>query len=556
MAPPSPQPRPRLVALLRDRREELIRRWTQRVVEDPRVPDASRLSEPELRDHVPELLDRIADDVEACEAGAPRPLGAGESARKHARQRAAEGYGLVEALRELSHFRAVLLGLCAEERVPLEDGTAEVLHRAIDESMTHGADEMERMALDRGKAAGTERDQLLASERTARSEAERAAHLRDEFVATVSHELRTPLNAILGWASMLRSGKLDAGATAKALEVIERNAKAQATLVEDLLDISRIGSGKLRLDVRQVNLAAILENAVASHMPEAQAKGLHLDKRLDDCTCSVVGDPGRIEQIASNLLSNAIKFTPAGGRVAVSCQRVRSRIEVVVEDTGKGIDAEFLPCVFDRFRQAEASLTRQHRGLGLGLTLVKFLVEQHGGQIRADSDGAGRGAKFTVTLPIAAALKTGEPPSPIEACGALAGLKALVVDDEEDARTLLRRILEDCRAEVTLAGSAAEALAELPRLRPDVLISDIGMPELDGYQLIRAARALGPEEGGATPAIALTAFARPEDRLRAIEAGYQMHIAKPVDPSELLLVIADVTGRLPKPREQDVAAEE
>jgi len=321
----------------------------------------------------------------------------------------------------------------------------------------------------------------------------------------VSHELRTPLNAILGWTGLLRAGKLDAAATAKALEVVERNARAQAELVEDLLDLSRIGSGKLRLEVRDVSLAAILENVVASHQPAAQAKGVRLEKVLDD-PCVVPGDPGRLEQIASNLLSNAIKFTPPGGRVSVLCQRAGPRVELVVSDTGKGFDAGFLPHMFDRFRQAEASLTRHHRGLGLGLSLVKFLVEQHGGDIRAESEGEGRGATFTVTLPSAAPGRAGARPSPIDACASLAGMKALVVDDEDDARALV-----------------------------------------DGYQLIRAARALAPEQGGSTPAVALTAFARPEDRLRALQAGYQMHVAKPVDPRELLVVVADVTGRLARP---------
>jgi PAS domain S-box-containing protein len=611
----SVHPRRRLAALLRHRREELIRRWTRRVLEDPRVPDATRLSEPELHDHIPELLDRIAEDIEAHEGGA---LGACQSAREHARHRASEGYGLTEALRELSHFRAVILEICAEQRVAVEGDAAGLLHAAIDESMTTGADEMERAALEKGerltelldesheavllwrlggaivswnrgaeelygwraseaigqsshallrtrqggrgmdeverilaregrwkgelehtardgrgvlvegrlvvrshdgealvlemnrditerRKAEVEREQLLGSERAARTEAERAAHLRDEFVATVSHELRTPLNAILGWTAMLRAGKLDAAATAKALEVVERNARAQAELVEDLLDLSRIGSGKLRLEVRDVSLAAILENVVASHQPAAQAKGVRLEKVLDD-PCVVPGDPGRLEQIASNLLSNAIKFTPPGGRVSVLCQRAGPRVELVVSDTGKGFDAGFLPHMFDRFRQAEASLTRHHRGLGLGLSLVKFLVEQHGGDIRAESEGEGRGATFTVTLPSAAPGRAGARPSPIDACASLAGMKALVVDDEDDARALV-----------------------------------------DGYQLIRAARALAPEQGGSTPAVALTAFARPEDRLRALQAGYQMHVAKPVDPRELLVVVADVTGRLARP---------
>ncbi len=390
-----------------------------------------------------------------------------------------------------------------------------------------------------------EREQLLESERAARITAERAAHLRDEFVANASHELRTPLNAILGWTTMLRGGKLDAAATTKALEVVERNARAQAELVEDLLDISRISSGKLRLDVRRVDLAALVENTIASHLPAAEAKGVRLGSSIEPRACPVQGDPGRLEQVVSNLLSNAVKFTPRDGRVEVRLRCEGCRAEIAVRDTGKGITPDFLPHVFDRFRQAEASLTRHHRGLGLGLSLVKYLVEQHGGEVRVESEGDGRGATFTVTLPLAVACHpAGAGPMPMMACEQLAGVKALVVDDEEDARSLMSRILHDCHVEVASAASVPEALAALASFHPDVLISDIGMPELDGYHLIRAVRALPAEQGGATPAVAVTAFARPEDRLRALRAGYQMHLTKPIEQSELVVVVANLTGRL------------
>jgi PAS domain S-box-containing protein len=395
------------------------------------------------------------------------------------------------------------------------------------------------------KRAEEERERMIRSERAARTDAERAARLRDEFVATVSHELRTPLNAILGWTALLRSGKLDDATSKKAIEVVERNARVQAQVVEDLLDVSRIGSGKLRLEPRPVNLAAVVEHVVASHVPAAAAKGVAVEKHLEHGASSVHGDPGRLEQVVTNLLSNAIKFTPAGGRVDVVQRRVGSRIEIVVRDTGNGIDADFLPFVFDRFRQADASPTRQHRGLGLGLALVKFLVEQHGGEIRADSPGEGQGATFTVTLPLLAKHPAPDhAPSPIHACGALGGIRVLVVDDEEDARTLVRHILEDCQAFVATAASTTEALEQLPRIRPDVLICDIGMPELDGYHLIRTVRALPPEQGGKTPAVALTAFARPEDRRSLLRAGYQMHLAKPIDQAEFVIALANLTGRL------------
>ena len=368
-------------------------------------------------------------------------------------------------------------------------------------------------------------------------------------MATVSHELRTPLNAILGWTTMLRGGKLDAAATAKALEVVERNARAQAELVEDLLDISRIGSGKLRLEVRQVNLAAIVENVVASHLPAAQAKGVRIEKVVDVTACAVQGDPGRLEQIVSNLISNAVKFTPKGGRVDVRCRRAGSRMEIVVRDTGKGIPPEFLPHVFDRFRQADASLTRQHRGLGLGLTLVKFLVEQHGGTIRAESEGEGRGATFTVSLPDGRGAAAG-------GCARVAHRRLRLARRGQGAGGRRRggRPHAGPPDPGGLRGPGRRRRLRRPRRsqrldesRPDVMICDIGMPELDGYDLIRAVRARPREQGGATPAVALTAFARPEDRLRALRAGYQMHLAKPVDQAELIVAIANLTGRLDGP---------
>ncbi len=286
-------------------------------------------------------------------------------------------------------------------------------------------------------------------------------------------------------------------------------------------------------------LAAVVENAVASHVPSAEARGVSLRATVDARRCMVLGDPARLEQIVSNLLSNAVKFTPRGGRVEVEVGG-GGGVWLRVLDTGCGIRAEFMEHVFDRFRQAEATLTRQHRGLGLGLALVKYLVELHGGTVTAASDGEGRGATFTVRLPRAAAAAG---LSVVDACASLSGVRALVVDDEEDSRVLVSRILQDCAAEVAAVGSATEALEQLPKLHPDVLISDIGMPELDGYHLIRAVRALDAGDGGATPAVALTAFARPEDRLQALRAGYQMHVAKPVDPSELIVVVANLTRR-------------
>jgi PAS domain S-box-containing protein len=385
-------------------------------------------------------------------------------------------------------------------------------------------------------------------------EAQDANRLKDEFLATVSHELRTPLTAILGWSHMLRAGQLTGESAASAFETIERNARAQAQLIDDLLDVSRIITGKLRIDVRPVDPNSFIEAAVEAVRPAAAAKGVRLQKVMDTGVVTVSGDPVRLQQVIWNLLSNAIKFTPRGGRVQLRLERVNSHIEIGVSDTGAGIAPEFLPHVFDRFRQADMGTTRHHGGLGLGLAIVRHLVELHGGTVRAESEGPGRGATFTVLLPVApvyapevaqvrvhpAARET----LPAFGCpDRLDGLKILVVDDEQDTREMLRAGLGQCGAEVTLAGAAAEALEEIRKSPPDVLISDIGMPDEDGYELMRKVRALPQGEGGRVPAIALTAYARTEDRLQALRAGYQMHVTKPVELTELAAVVASLAKR-------------
>ena len=403
------------------------------------------------------------------------------------------------------------------------------------------------------KRAEERREALLASERAARSEAERATRLKDEFVATMSHELRTPLNAIVGWASILRRDRR--GETIKqGVEVIERNAKLQARMVEDLLDMSRILSGKLAMELQRTDLSAVIEAAVAAVRPAADAKHVRLHTSIDT-TPAVNGDPGRLQQVLWNLLTNAIKFTPPSGIVTVLAREIERdgtrSVEISVTDSGQGIDAKFLPFVFDRFRQADASTTRRHGGLGLGLSIVKSLVEMHQGSVEALSNGEGRGATFIVTLPLADT-PTGAPPTSLEHphqepqpqdASSLAGLRVLVVDDEADARTLARRVLEERGAEVVAVGSAAEALEAVDgNAALSVLVSDIGMPEHDGYELITRMRAM-PGNAGRIPAIALTALARDEDRKRTLLAGYQVHISKPVDPAELVTVIASLAGR-------------
>jgi PAS domain S-box-containing protein len=400
-------------------------------------------------------------------------------------------------------------------------------------------------------------EELLKREQSARAEAEQANRLKDEFLATVSHELRTPLTAILGWAHMLRFKRFDEKSSADALETIERNAHAQAQLIDDLLDVSRIIAGNLRLDVRQVEPGSFIEAAVEALRPAAEAKGVRIRKVLDTGVVSVAGDPARLQQVIWNLLSNAIKFTPKGGSVQVRLERIDSRIEIAVSDTGAGIDTEFLPHVFERFRQADQKTTRHHGGLGLGLAIVRHLVELHGGTVEADSPGEGRGSTFVVKLPVVAVYQketlagrvhpaAGDALPSYDCVERLDGLKVLVVDDEVDTRELFKAGIGQCGAEVLTAGSAREALATLEESRPDLLISDIGMPGEDGYELIRKVRALPAARGGKIPAIALTAYARTEDRLRALRAGYQMHIAKPVELAELVAVMASLVGRSDK----------
>jgi signal transduction histidine kinase/CheY-like chemotaxis protein len=406
---------------------------------------------------------------------------------------------------------------------------------------------------DAARRAAKEREELLSRERSARAEAERMSELKDEFLANLSHELRTPLNAILGWAQMLRSDSRNDADLAKGLETIERNARVQAQLVDDLLDMSRILSGKVRLDVQAIEPIGFIEAALDTLRPAAAAKGIRLESLLDSTAGPISGDPNRMQQVMWNLLSNAIKFTARGGKVQVLLERVNSHIEVSVADTGAGIRPEFLPFVFDRFRQADASTTRRHGGLGLGLSIVKHLVELHGGSVRAHSPGEGAGATFTVNLPLMVVHRSthaGPRHHPRSSASAaadfgvidLSGVRVLVVDDEPDARELIQRVLLDCEADVITAAGADEALLLIPRHKPHVLVSDIGMPEVDGYELLRRVRALERESGGRIPAVALTAFARSEDRTRALRAGFLVHVAKPVDPSELVATVASVLG--------------
>jgi signal transduction histidine kinase len=383
-----------------------------------------------------------------------------------------------------------------------------------------------------------------------------ANRIKDEFLATLSHELRTPLNSILGWIQLLRGGVLNKEAAIRAVTTIERNTKSLAQIIDDLLEVSRIITGKFKLEVRPMELGAIVEAALDAVRPAVDAKSIELHLSIEPIGL-VMGDASRLQQVVWNLLSNAIKFTPNGGRVEVRLQELPSNARITVIDSGEGISADFLPYVFDRFRQADSTFTRRHGGLGLGLAIVRHLVEMHGGSVRADSQGEGKGASFTVTLPLLKARRGfAESYSQIPAghpCAAevtLAGLRVLIVDDEADARELLTAMLEQCGAQVTAVPSAADAidcLRDRPgESMPDVLISDIGMPGLDGFELISRIRAMAPDSGGAIPAIALTAYARPEDRARVLEAGYQLHVPKPVEPARLSELVADLAGMTSK----------
>jgi PAS domain S-box-containing protein len=399
--------------------------------------------------------------------------------------------------------------------------------------------------------AEEEKSRLLASERAARSVAEHASRMKDEFLATLSHELRTPLNAILGWSHLLLEQKPEPDELAQGLETIERNAKVQTRLIEDLLDMSRIISGKLRIHVARIDPRDFVAAAVETVRPSAEGKGVLLEVELDPRVGMISGDASRLQQVVWNLASNAIKFTPAGGRVRVVGTLVSGQLELAITDTGQGIATNFLPYVFERFRQADGSTTRHHGGLGLGLAIVKQLVEMHGGSVRAFSDGPGTGSRFVVTLPTAPVVTrtdsgdrvgsahNGDPDR--SAMADLTGVRVLVVDDEMDARELVRRVLVGVGAVVKTAPSAAEVMASIAAT--DVLVSDIGMPDVDGYELLRRVRSLPPEEGGKVPAVALTAFARSEDRTRALLAGYQVHLSKPFTPAELVATVASAAGR-------------
>jgi PAS domain S-box-containing protein len=450
--------------------------------------------------------------------------------------------------------RVMLIGKFGREH-PIEQSAGPIIddrHRIIGVVLVF-RDVSERRERERERqAAEHEREQLLQSERAARGVAERASQAKDEFVATLSHELRTPLNAILAWTHLLRRDQVDAGTLERGLTVMERNTRLQAQLISDLLDVSRIGAGKLQLELQLVELPVVIDQAIETVKASADAKQIAIESKIDPTIEPMSGDPARLQQVVWNLLANAIKFSPKGSRVDVEARRDADEVRISVVDSGDGISAGFLPYLFDRFRQADSSTTRRYGGLGLGLTIVKQLVELHGGSVSAHSAGEGRGATFTVRLPLDGSREelnleaSKQVPAPQAEAARLRGLSVIVVEDEPDARELVERLLSEAGCRVVAVGSAEDALSALERERPDVLVSDIGLPDVDGYSLIRRIRELEHDDGAKLPAIALTAFARSVDRTRALRAGFQAHLAKPVDPAELFATVssfAEISAR-------------
>ncbi|QDT57400.1 Phytochrome-like protein cph1 [Caulifigura coniformis] len=437
---------------------------------------------------------------------------------------------------------------------PAELDAAQMLRDRISRQMLRRSEQLASANTDM-RLASQEHERALAAERAARAESERVGRAKDDFVATLSHELRTPLNAILGWAQILAQKEQIDQETADGLEVIERNARSQAKMIEDLLDVSRIISGNIRLDLQETNLPSIVKTAIETVSLAATAKGIRIETMIDPLSgLNTTGDPGRLQQVVWNLLSNAVKFTHARGKVQVILERVDSHVELSIADNGQGIASDFLPHVFDRFRQADSSKTRRFGGLGLGLAIVRDLVELHGGIVRAYSAGVGKGATFVVSLPVRVVQLPAKETSPESRlsgsrpdCEALnlKGVRVLALDDEKDARDVVKRMLEECDCEVTTAASIEDALEARRSAEFDVIISDIGMPDGDGYEFIKRWRSLEASEGKSkTPAVALTAYARADDRRKALLSGFQAHLAKPADSAELLALVASLAGRV------------
>ena len=502
--------------------QEIWRRWPASAEDATGVAQVVRCG-------VSEINAELSDDVLAASSADPD------------RARAMRALGLKSSLRVPFRAREKVVGA-------ITFGSAESGRRFTSDDLRFAEEFARRVG------AAIDNAELFRAAIDARQVADEANRIKDEFLATISHELRTPLNAMLGWTRLLRGGQLTQDRQERALDTIERNAVTQAQLIEDLLDVARIVSGKLRLDTQPVGIAHVIEYAIDSLRLASDARKIQVVAALDPLAGSIIGDPHRLGQVVWNLLSNAIKFTPRGGRINVMLERVDSSLRILITDTGQGIAPEFLPHVFERFKQEDGKITRSHGGLGLGLAISRHIVELHGGTISVASKGEGLGTTFTVLLPLAPLRQETRGTSSRLSSSVghldllqrpeLVDLKILVVDDEADARELVAAVLEQMGAKIALAGSVAEALAAIEHEAPDVLISDIGMPVEDGYDLIRKVRAL--PKGAHIPAAALTAYARAEDRRKALDAGYMMHVSKPVEPAELISVIANLTRFAPR----------
>ena len=512
--------------------------------------------------HVDATKERLAYEARACHgfaATAPQSVPAVVRSRRSALvspattadlEQAAQNADQLELFRQLGVTSWMVVPMIARDRV-LGAVTFAVTEseRRYDRSHLRFAEAVVGQA-----AAAGDNARLYREAEAGRAAAEAANRAKDLFLSTLSHELRAPLNAIVGWATILERGDVPAEQSRRALQVILRNVNAQVRLIDELLDVSRIGTGQIRLDVKPVDLRTVIEESMDSIRPAADAKGIELHAVLASPGGPVSGDPDRLRQVVWNLLSNAVKFTPKAGRVQVQLQLADSHVEIVVSDTGIGIAPEFIPYVFDRFRPGESSSTRPRGGLGLGLALVQSLVELHGGTVAVESPGEARGTTFVVRLPLmlaavaepAAGSATGAPerPGSMAPSPSLAGVRVLVVDDDLVAVDLTREILMRAGAQVWGCASGGEALPMLQQCRPDVLVSDIEMPDQDGYALIQRIRALESDRGGRTPAVALSAYSRPEYRIRSLMAGFNIHVSKPVEPSELITVVASLAGRV------------
>jgi signal transduction histidine kinase len=533
-------------------------------------PSGATADPAELRDEAEDILLATAADMQSDQTGAQQTQKSKRASRAsdedgaltsassaHGSGRVASGFELWAVIAEYRALRASVLRLWREsgpapDLRDVDDVTR--FNESIDQSLTHAVrsyvDQVER-----------DRATLLADEQASRREAEAANRAKDVFLATLSHEMRTPLNAIVGWLSLLRHEQADTKHFQEGLKVIERNTAAQVQLIDDLLDVSRIISGKLRVDIHPCELTDVINVGVNMMRPAAEARGITLNVQLDPSASGAWCDRVRIQQVVWNLVSNAVKFTPKGGRVDVTLSRENSSFQIQVMDNGQGISPELLPYVFDRFRQGDSSTRRRFAGLGLGLSIVKYIVEAHGGTVEANSPGEGKGSTFTVRLPIpavgigeaiaegkvASTTGEGEPVdvAPVTASRPLVrldGLRVLVVDNEADARRVLVLVLEQVGAVVTATGSVREAIEALPKARPDVLVSDVGMPDQDGFDLIRQVRDKGYDARD-LPAVALTAFVQKDDARLALLAGFQVHVPKPIDPHGLTSVIARLAGR-------------